>query len=192
MQNRVVCVPLVQPLQHHLRDTLGAAHNVRGVDRLVRWNQHEGFPRGIRAPPSAVLKVAKMLLWMPSIILCSTIGTCLYAAAWIHVWMAERGDDLAHALLVVRVAQQRHQLDAIAVAHVERAQLAFDFVEREFRDFEQHQARGASAMIWRHSSEPMEPPAPVTRMTLPRTQAPAAQVRAAPDRGPADRERRCP
>ena len=43
-------------------------------------------------------------------------------------------------MLVMRIAQQGHELDAIAEARIERTQFALDLVERQLRHLEQHQA----------------------------------------------------
>ena len=54
---------------------------------------------------------------------------------------AEGRQHLAHAVPVMRVAKQRHDLDIQALVCGNFLQLALDVVERELRHLEQHQAR---------------------------------------------------
>ena len=57
------------------------------------------------------------------------------------------GNDFAHAMLVVCVAQQCHELDGIAKPGIDGAQLAFDLVESELRRFQQYQPPGTAPML---------------------------------------------
>ena len=69
---------------------------------------------------------------------------------------------LEHPVGLLAVGQ--HRLDAGEVPLLDH--LAVDLEEVVLGVVEHHQQLGRTRAIWRTSSEPIEPPAPVTRTTL--------------------------
>jgi hypothetical protein len=134
----------LQALQHELRKALGRAHHVRGIDRLVGRDQHEGFdvcferrfpgmPRGKHVVVDALDHV---LLDDRHVLVSGRV---------IHGLHRVRLHDLAHAVLVMRVAEERDDFERQTLARRDETQLFLDVVERELRHFEQQQARRRQA-----------------------------------------------
>ena len=74
------------------------------------------------------------------------------------------GEHLAHPLLLPAVGEHRNRRPDVAIL----LELAHDLEQVVLGVVDQHEpARGATRAIWRHSSEPIEPPAPVTITTWP-------------------------
>ena len=74
----------------------------------------------------------------------------------------EAAHHLEHAVRLLAVGE--HRLAAREVPLL--GQLALDLEEVVLGVVEQDEERGSTRAIWRHSSAPIEPPAPVTRTTL--------------------------
>jgi hypothetical protein len=72
-------------------------------------------------------------------------------------------EDLLHAQFVLGIADLRCHRDA----GMPVAKLLLDRVERILRSSNSTRRAGMKRTIWRHSSEPIEPPAPVTSTFLP-------------------------
>ncbi len=110
MQKRVVRGAFLQCLQHELRQPLGRAHDVRGVHRLVGGDQHEGLDatleRRLRRVPGAddvvVDAFDDVVLDDRHVLVGGGVIDRLHAAG---------ADDFAHAMAVMRVAEQRQDLD---------------------------------------------------------------------------------
>ena len=81
-----------------------------------------------------------------------------------HDLRPELGEDLAHAFLVLAVGQDGVAEQDVALV----AQLAIDLEQVRLAGVQQHERSvGFTRAIWRHSSEPIEPPAPVTSTVRP-------------------------
>ena len=81
------------------------------------------------------------------------------------------GEHLAHPLALLAVGEHRRERRRVDVAVV--LELALDLEEVVLGVVERGSSRrGATRAIWRHSSEPIEPPAPVTITTSPLRYAP--------------------
>ena len=136
--------PLLQRLQDELRQAFGGAHDVRRVDRLVGRDQHEGFNPGLerrfRGVPGADHVVVNAF---DHVVLDDR--HVLVSGGVVDGLHAERGQDLAHPVPVMRIAQERHDLHRQLLMRRDFLQLALDVVQRQLRHLEQHQAAGAQA-----------------------------------------------
>ena len=162
---------LVETLQHELGETLGRAHDVRRQHGFVGRDQHErlhaGGDRGLgrmqRAEHVVVHALDHVVLDERHVLVGGRVIDGLDLVSLEH---------LAHALVVMRRADQGDDLDVQRVALSEIVQRLIDRVERCLREVQVARAvSGPSRAICTQSSEPIEPPAPVTITDLPRMQA---------------------
>ena len=73
------------------------------------------------------------------------------------------GEHLAHPLLLLAVGEHRDRRAHVAVL----LELAHDLEQVVLGVVDEHEPRGPTRAIWRQSSPPIEPPAPVTSTTSP-------------------------
>ena len=120
---------------------------------------------------SATLTVPTTLVMTPSKILASTMGTCLSAAAWKTRWGRNFANILSRRPRSRTSASTAWRLKSGLRPAVSRSmayRLASEWSRRTSSD-------GPKSQIWRTSSLPMLPPAPVTR-----TRRPSMRARMAP------------
>ena len=107
---------------------------------------------------SATLRVPRRLVSIPSTGLSSTMGTCLSAAAW-KTTSGPTSANSARMRLPWRTSTIRGRIgtpgNSSEICRVTDQRLNSELSTRTRR-------RGAKRAIWRTSSEPIEPPAPVT------------------------------
>ena len=136
---------LLQGLQHQLGQALGGAHDVGGIDRLVGRDQHEGLDAGLEGRLGRVPRADDVVVDALDHVVLDDRHV-LVGGGVIDGLHAEGGEHLAHAVAVMRVAEQRHDLHRQLLVRRDLLQLALDVVERQLRHLEQHQpasARGA-------------------------------------------------
>ena len=118
--------------------------------------------RNRRRSPSAS-RVASALLRTASIGLSSISADVLVGGGVEHDLGPVLGEDLAHALFVLAVGQHGDREADVALAD----ELALDLEQVRLAVVDQHERLGFTRAIWRHSSEPIDPPAPVTSTQRP-------------------------
>ena len=157
--NRVDVAAMSERLDDPLAQRLRLTHHRLRVDGLVGGDQDEALDAELRGELGDDLRrddvVAHGLERMRSI-----IGTCLYAAAWnTTVGRYFSKTSRSERAAVADVEQLRHGRREVALAD----ELALDLEQRSLGVVDEDEARRADTRaIWRHSSAPIEPPAPVT------------------------------
>ena len=111
---------------------------------------------------SATVRVTSALLRTASSGFASMSGTCLYAAAWKTTAGPVLLEDLAHLRRVAGVGEHRGSRVEAPARRRARARSRRAPARRCRRA---RAASGRMRAIWRQSSEPIEPPAPVTSTT---------------------------
>ena len=121
---------------------------------------------------AATMRVATALLRTASTGFSSISGTCLYAAAW-NTTDGECSSNTSRT----RVASLQSASTADARAKCRSSSSSRCTSNSEFSEFSTSTSRfGPTRAIWRHSSAPIEPPAPVTSTTRPLRYAPTRSI----------------
>ncbi len=110
MQKRVCVVALLQRLQHQLGQALGRAHDVGGIHRLVGRDQHEGLHPGLERSLGRVPGADDVVVDALDHVVLDDRHV-LVGGGVIHRLHAEGREHFTHAMPVVRIAEQRHDLD---------------------------------------------------------------------------------
>ena len=135
---------LLQGLQHELGQALGRTHDVCRIDRLVGRDQHERFNTRLERRLGGVPRTDHVVVNALDHVVLDDRHV-LVGGGVVDRLYAEGGQDLAHPVAVMRVAQERHDLDRQLLVRRNLLQLPLDLVERQLRHLEQHQAARAQA-----------------------------------------------
>src|SRR4051794_1708202 len=160
---------LLGRLDRVLGERLRRAHDRRRLHRLVGRDEHE--PRDAASPATrAIRRVASALLRTASTGLSSISATCLYAAAW----KTTDGRCCAKTSRMRSPSLQSARTAASTDGWTCRSSSSSRWMRNRFSSAWSMRTsrRGATRAIWRQSSDPIDPPAPVTRTVSPLRYAP--------------------
>ena len=159
------CVRLaLQRLADHLGEALGRAHHVRRVDRLVGRYEHElsTLPCCARARATSACRKHVVRHRLERVLLLHQRHVLVRGGVEDDL-RPRRANTSLDAPRVLGVADDRGD----GTPRQAVAELLLDRVQGELRASNSTRRAGAKRAIWRQSSEPIEPPAPVTSTVLP-------------------------
>jgi hypothetical protein len=152
----------VDGLNDHLGNALGYAHDIRGSNGFVGGDENESFNAHFTGGSGHVERSVDIVFdRFPG--LDFQHGNMLVGGGMEHCSGAMLLEYGLHLVDLNDVCEYRTDVDRFPGLF----QLQLDIVEAAFGLVEKDQLTGANRQTWRHSSDPMDPPAPVISTVCP-------------------------